>query len=104
MLLKKPYVVESEIYSIGVVFYFIVKGKYPVIGQTPAQIIKNILEENIDFEGMSSELEDLLKKMLSVDPSNRIKWDNIFAHNFFRGKEEDHFMNSCPTVVKVVKD
>lgn len=90
----KPYGIESEIYSLGVLFYYIVKKSYPFLGSNPFQLLKNIKEGKVDYTGVTLELKELLSKMIRYDPKERIKFKDLFEHSFFLNEDECKFMNS----------
>lgn len=90
----KPYGIEAEMYSIGVVFYLISKQKFPFIGPNPFSLVASIKEGKADYSGLSDELVDLLKAMLTYDPKKRIAWKDLLKHKFFQQDGEEFFLNS----------
>lgn len=95
----KPYGIEAEMYSIGVVFYLISKQKFPFVGPNPFSLVASIKEGKADYAGLSEELVDLLKKMLTYDPKKRLPWKDLLKHPFFVQDGEEMFLNS-----KIVSD
>lgn len=47
-------------------------------------LVNNIKNKALRFpkeiNSISPQTEDVLKKMLTVDPNKRIEWENLFAH------------------------
>ena len=87
-LIKKENNNKSELFTIGVILYFLFMGKYPFGNNSNeylSKIEKNLndyfLDENIDFY-----FKDLLNKLLMFEPNKRIDWDDYFKHDFFRIK------------------
>lgn len=80
---------KADIWSIGVVLYELLFGKPPYTADNMINLIKNIktkpLEIPQDKNKISSITEDILRRMLVVDPKRRIEWDDVFAHkiNFY---------------------
>jgi len=54
------------------------------------ELMKNIKQKKLDFpkkiNSISPEAEDCIRRMLTVDPNDRIDWDELFKHkiNFYR--------------------
>ena len=87
-LIKKEKNNKSELFTIGVILYFLFMGKYPFGNNSNeflSKVEKNLndyfLDENIDFY-----FKDLLNKLLMFEPNKRIDWDDYFKHDFFRIK------------------
>ena len=41
------------------------------------------LEIEFDKEIQDNEFKDLIKKMLKLNPKNRLSWDDYFTHKYF---------------------
>ena len=58
-------------------------GKPPFIAKDFHELLSKITNNPLEIpkgEQVSPEVEDALKKMLVVDPSKRISWDDLFEH------------------------
>ncbi len=78
---------KYDLWSVGVLIYYMVKGKYPFEGPKDKILLNNI-EKGInltDFSG-DNDLDDLLGKCLQKDLAKRISWNDFFQHNFFQKK------------------
>ena len=67
---------RTDIYSLGIIFYEMVMGKAPFIGETPAEIIKGHLLETPSFMGerrgrIPPALVKIIRRMLAKDPDQR---------------------------------
>ena len=84
------YAQECDLWSIGIIIYFLKFKKYPFNGKTKKDIlnqIKNI--ETIELKKIeNSDLNDLFKKLLEIDPRKRITWEKYFEHPFFRKRKD----------------
>lgn len=85
---KLAYNSKADLWSIGVVFYQILFGKPPFWGKNVAELKRNILENcgpNTKFpKPISTEAKDLISRLLTMDPKNRIEWSDFFNHSLFK--------------------
>lgn len=104
-LFRNDFLVEKnskmDIFSLGVIFYCFLFGRFLFDGKTASDIyhqngraeyeIKSFEEakEEIQDNLADAEAYDLLGKMLSKDPANRITVEEALGHCFFVGEEEE---------------
>jgi serine/threonine protein kinase len=80
---------QSDIYSIGILAYYIITGKIPYINYSndPKDYILNNKTSNefIDplFENISSQGKYLIKSMINKNPKNRITAEKALKSNWF---------------------
>lgn len=76
MLDEKPYGFEADIWSIGVVFYQMLYGKYPYEGSNDYDILRKIKNSRPDYRRVqiSDKAKDFIERCLTVDPKKRIRW------------------------------
>lgn len=55
----KPYGYKADIWSLGVVFYQMLYGKFPFTGQNYFALLSNVLRAKPDFESVIISLEVL---------------------------------------------
>mgnify|MGYP002860708293 CR=1 FL=1 len=84
-----PYNLEIDIWSLGVIIYYIFTGCYPFTGKTEDEIEENILEENVEFkdgewETISDKVKDLIQKCLEKNPEERINIKQFIDHPWFQ--------------------
>jgi serine/threonine protein kinase len=75
---------ESDLWSLGVLIYYLQFKNYPFNGKNKNEILTQI--EN-GLEQKSTEnyvFDDLLKKLLIVDSKKRMSWRTYFNHPFFK--------------------
>jgi serine/threonine protein kinase len=85
----KPYGMYADIWSIGVVFYQILFGKYPFFAHSDIDLIKKIKNTQPDFGSakISAECKNFLISCLTIDPEQRISWTKIYSHDIFYKKQ-----------------
>ena len=74
---------KSDLWSLGILIYYMLFKEYPYNGSEKSKIIEDI-ESNKQLKIINdNDLNDLVKKMLIVDINKRISWDEYFNHSFF---------------------
>ena len=97
----KAYNSLVDMWSIGVTFYEMLFGGFPFNGNDAADIARkgkyyggNNLKIPQHINRVSPECEDILKKMLTYNPNQRISWQAFFKHRLFddnkRQKEQTY--------------
>ena len=76
-MLKKNYSEKCDIWSIGVVMYVLLCGYPPFNGANDKAIIESVLKgkyslDEPEWDDISEEAKDLIKKLLDYDPAKRI--------------------------------
>ena len=75
-LISKPYDPNKcDLWAIGVILYFFKFNNLPFILFYQGKIPNNIDNKLLD---------DLVKKLIVVDPTKRISWEDYFNHPFFK--------------------
>ena len=93
-LFKAPEVEEKkssnkcDLYSIGIILYILKTGGH-IFGETCDEIKKNKKENNIKKYTDDDKLNDLIKKLVVIDPHKRMEWKDYFEHPFFKVNDED---------------
>ena len=74
---------KSDIWSLGIVIYYMLYKKYPYNG-TEYEIVKQIeLNKKLPIV-QDKYLNDLLNKMLNPNVDQRISWEQYFQHPFLK--------------------
>ena len=75
---------KSDLWSLGIIIYYMLFKEYPYNGKTENQIINQINSNKILKNIGNKELDDLINRMLKINENERITWDNYFNHSFFK--------------------
>ena len=95
------YTSKADLWSIGVVFYHMLQGKYPFFGMSNPELMKDIERKTAKMpykKPVSNLAKDLLSKLLVVNPDVRITWKGFFNHPIFKDNDanikNDHGLSS----------
>ncbi|KAL4438409.1 hypothetical protein ABPG74_009448 [Tetrahymena malaccensis] len=83
---QEEYSFEADMFSLGIVFYFMLFGQYPYkpVNLNPHQFFKQVQAQNINFNlngiTVSQNTQDLIKRMTAYDRKQRITWLQIYQH------------------------
>ena len=83
ILMNRAYTSKADLWSIGVIIYHLLFKDLPFKGRNEGMILQNILQNNIPRNPTDQLLNDLIHRLLVVDPRERITWKDYFAHPFF---------------------
>ena len=82
-----------DIWSCGVIMYYLLSGHLPFDGETEEEITNKILEAKFEFDvehfkNISEEAKDLIRKCLKYEPKKRITIEKALNHKFFDDLKE----------------
>ena len=78
------YSFKSDIWSLGIIIYFMLNKKYPYNGKNEVTLLKDINSGKRLKLSNDDKLNDLINKMLKININERISWDEYFNHPFFQ--------------------
>ena len=95
VLLEKGYKPGPvDIWSAGVILYFMISGKLPFNGDSDEELYKKIIDAKVkNIQGASKEVNDLIKKILNPNPRKRITISKIKNHPWFNLFNNNNFGN-----------
>ena len=91
---------KTDLWSVGILIYYLCFKKFP---------IDNKYKFNKICSTNNKELDDLISKLLEINPEKRINWKDYFNHPFFRDNDlsnnENNFilMNGKYKIIKKYK-
>ena len=75
---------KYDLWNVGILIYFMIKGKYPFDGKRDI-VVLNQIEKGVNLDISDDiDLKDLLKKTLVENVDQRISWDSFFQHPFLK--------------------
>ena len=89
-------------WATGVLLYELIAGEPPFRGNTPKQMLQNIMETPIDMRPFSPVAASLIRSLLNIDPSLRLGasgFEEIQGHAFFAFTRWDSMMSQAPPFV-----
>ena len=92
VLLDRLITQKCDLWSLGIIIYYLLFKEYPYNGRNEINLIKEITSGKILKKCENEELNDLMNKMLTFDVNERISWDEYFNHSFFKQKKKFNFI------------
>ena len=75
---------KYDLWSVGILIYFMIMRKYPFNGKRDMYIL-NQIEKGVNLNiSDDTDLNDLLKETLQKDDNQRISWKEFFNHPFLK--------------------
>ncbi len=81
---------KCDLYSIGIILYYLKTGKYIFDGQRELDILINKNKNKIKKDTDDELLNKLIKKLVVKDPHKRMEWDEYFNDSFFKVNDENN--------------
>ena len=89
VLLRTPYNKEVDIWSMGIILYYMLCGHLPFKGNKEVIIAEKIVNDNLEFdedewEVRSKKVRELIISCLKKEPEERITIDDFLNHPWFK--------------------
>lgn len=85
ILTRKPYDQQSDMWSVGCIVFLLLSGNLPFLGRSQKELFRKIVSGKYEFkpddwEFVSDDAKDLVKKLLVLDPDKRITAKAALLH------------------------
>ena len=88
MIQQKGHSKSLDIWNLGILFFELLCGKPPFEGKNQQQLFESILKFKIKWpKGFDPVATDLVKKLLKIDPAERLSLEAMLEHPFFEKNE-----------------
>lgn len=101
-----PYDERADMWSVGVIIYILLGGKFPFIGR---RLVQRIVSGNYSFPEkywahVSDEAKDLINNLLVVDPNERYTSRMALDSSWFRMENNDALANNLMASVEQLEN
>ena len=86
---------KSDLWSIGIIIYYLYFNEYPYNGNNEYMLFKDINSNKILKSINNNELNDLMNNLLKINIKERLSWDEYFNHKFFKQDISSSFNFKC---------
>ncbi|CAK64108.1 unnamed protein product (macronuclear) [Paramecium tetraurelia] len=97
-VLKQEYNEKCDVWSCGIILYILLCGYPPFTGKTEEEIMQKVCEgelifEQEDWEMISTEVKDLIRNMLQVDPNKRYSAQEALSDPWIKKNQQSTKVN-----------
>jgi calcium/calmodulin-dependent protein kinase I len=89
ILMRQPYDQQSDMWSVGCIVFLLLSGNLPFMGRSQKELFRKIVSGKFEFDeddwcDVSSEAKDLVKKLLVLDPDERLTSEQALRHKWMK--------------------
>ena len=77
---------KSDIWALGVIFYFVLTKRMPFVGKLESELKKSIQESEADFKGLDPAEQAFLSPFFRKDPLLRPSCSSILSHPYLQAQ------------------
>jgi calcium-dependent protein kinase len=93
-VLRGQYGKECDVWSAGVILYILLSGCFPFSGQTNPEIFRSVIAGTYNttkglWTQISADAKDLIRKMMTINPADRITAEEALQHPWFSNQIHD---------------
>jgi calcium/calmodulin-dependent protein kinase I len=93
ILLRKPYDQQSDMWSVGCIVFLLLSGNLPFMGRSQKELFRKIVAGNFEFEpqdwqDVSDDAKDLVRKLLVLNPDERITAKDAVRHHWLKASKD----------------
>ena len=101
ILLGKKYDLKADLWSMGVMTYLFLTGRFPFEATSPQKLLLAFGHGIVKFPHdlvITESCYGILKNLLQIDPNQRMEWKDYFKHPFIAYPPEkyDEILISAP--------
>jgi len=81
---------QADVWSLGILIYVMLAGRFPFQGATRAELSRNVLRGTFTSpSGLSREPESLLRRVLVLDPNQRYTIEHVRVHPWMQRRASE---------------
>jgi calcium/calmodulin-dependent protein kinase I len=93
ILMRKPYDQQSDMWSVGCIVYLLLSGNLPFMGRSQKELFRKIVAgkyefDDEDWQDVSDDAKDLVKRLLILNPDERITASAAVRHKWLKASKD----------------
>jgi calcium/calmodulin-dependent protein kinase I len=93
ILMRKGYDQAADMWSVGCIIYLLLSGNLPFMGRSQKELFRKIVAGSFDFdeaewEDISEDAKDLVRKLLVLNPDDRITASDAVRHKWLKASRD----------------
>eukprot|EP00934_Nitzschia_sp_Nitz4_P006100 Nitzschia sp. Nitz4//scaffold113_size70149//35399//37051//NITZ4_005950-RA/size70149-augustus-gene-0.84-mRNA-1//1//CDS//3329533341//6090//frame0 len=93
ILMRQPYDWQSDMWSVGCIIFLLLSGNLPFMGRSQKELFRKIVSGKFEFDeddwcDVSPDAKDLVKKLLVLDPDERLTSNEALKHKWMKASND----------------